>query len=338
MSKETDRLEREAEIQRRRLDSTLAQIESKFSAGAIVDELGGYLRRGQGAAMLRNFNHQVRDNPLALGFIGAGVAWLLMGKGVRQSADNVKERYRDWREHDEPEVSKSGQDGHPPQSRGDYGDFPSAGEPVSANGDWDGNGHDKSSNGHSTVDDARDRISAVASDAREKLHDTTHRASKAARSAGHWTSDRLHEGSEAGQRALRVARRGGRFVGREGQRLARGGGDKLMTAISERPLVVGAVIIAIGAAIGAALPSTRKEDELVGKTRDRLRDKASEFGEDVMQRTSHVAKAAMQAADDRAGEVGLKPQGGETIAEKVSGVAEAAVDAAKDDAKKQGLL
>jgi hypothetical protein len=100
MSNETDRLEREAELHRRRLDSTLAEIESKFSPGAIVDELSGYLRDGQGATMVRNLNRQVRDNPLALGVIGAGVAWLLMGKGVRRSAGTVRERYQDWRQHD----------------------------------------------------------------------------------------------------------------------------------------------------------------------------------------------------------------------------------------------
>ena len=111
-----------------------------------------------------------------------------------------------------------------------------------------------------------------------------------------------------------------------------------MTAMREQPLVVGAVIIAIGAAIGAALPSTRKEDELMGKTRDRLREKAGEFGNDVIDRAGHVAKTAMQAADDKAGEVGLKPEGGETLADKVASVAGAAVDAAKQDAEKQGLL
>ena len=73
-----DRLEREAELHRNRLDSTLAQLERKFSAGAIVDELSGYLRDGQGAAMVRNLKGQVRDNPLAL-----GVMFVVHGRIIR---------------------------------------------------------------------------------------------------------------------------------------------------------------------------------------------------------------------------------------------------------------
>ena len=370
MSNETDRLEREAELHRRRLDSTLAEIESKFSPGAIVDELSGYLRDGQGATMARNLSRQVRDNPLALGVIGAGVAWLLMGKGVRRSASTVRERYQDWRQHDRQDdtqyerseyatsdqnqsYARRYEERDPPRrmnleedrpmsqdgnGSGDYGDFPGAGEASGEDGRARSYGTNEGSSDHSVLHDARDRVSGVASNVREKLHGTTEKASQAAHSAGRWTTNRMHETQEAGQRALRAARRGSRFAGHEGRRLARQGGDQLMTAMREQPLVVGAVIIAIGAAIGAALPSTRKEDELMGKTRDRLKEKAGEFGNDVVDRASHVAKTAMQAADEKAGEVGLKPEGGETIADKVATVAEAAVDAAKQDAEKQGLL
>jgi hypothetical protein len=357
MSTETDRLEREAELHRNRLDSTLAQIENKFSAGAIVDELSGYLRNGQGAVMLRNLKEQVRDNPLALGVIGAGVAWLLMGRGVRQSASNIREHYRDWREHDEhkypdprqyqtprhderdPSPRMNIEEEHPMPERGngqaDYGAYPGTESEYDRS---QTEGGDSGSSKRSTLHDARDRLSDLASSAQEALHDTTHKVSEAAHSASDWSRDRLHDTRETGQRAMRAARRSGRYVGYEGRKLVRQGGDQLLTVMRERPLVVGAVIVAIGAAIGAALPSTRKEDELLGGTRDRLRDKATEFGEDVVDRAGHVATSAMRAADEKAGEVGLKPDGDQTMAEKISSVAEAAVGAARDDAKKQGLL
>jgi hypothetical protein len=360
MSTETDRLEREAELHRNRLDSTLAQLESKFSAGAIVDELSGYLRDGQGATMVRNLKGQVRDNPLALGVIGAGVAWLLMGRGVRQSASTMRERYRDWREHDELEHPEQRQyytprydERDPPrrmdleEDRGmsDNGssetDYPEYGDDIGRGRSSDrnqGNSGDGASSENSTLHDARDRLSELASEARHTLHDARDKVSDATHSAGTWSRERLHETREAGQRAVQAARRSGRYVGHEGRRLAREGGNQVMTAMREQPLVVGAVLVAIGAAIGAALPSSRKEDELMGKSRDRLRDKAAEFGEDVVDRAGHVAKTAMRAADQQAGEVGLKPDGGQTVAEKVSSVAGAAVDAAKEDAEKQGLL
>ena len=40
--------------------------------------------------------------------------------------------------------------------------------------------------------------------------------------------------------------------------------------IDEQPLVLGAIGLAVGAAIGGLLPSTRREAELLGGTRDQL--------------------------------------------------------------------
>jgi len=45
----------------------------------------------------------------------------------------------------------------------------------------------------------------------------------------------------------------------------------------ENPLAVGAAAIAVGAAIGLAIPETQRERALVGETRDRLMDKAQEM-------------------------------------------------------------
>ena len=48
---------------------------------------------------------------------------------------------------------------------------------------------------------------------------------------------------------------------------ARGGYDSMMR---DYPLALGAVGLAIGAVVAAALPRTRREDELMGEQRDRL--------------------------------------------------------------------
>jgi hypothetical protein len=42
----------------------------------------------------------------------------------------------------------------------------------------------------------------------------------------------------------------------------------------EQPLVVGAIGLAVGAALGAALPKTETEDEWLGDTRDQLKERA----------------------------------------------------------------
>lgn len=107
MSQETDRLSREAEEHRSSLDQTIERLKGRMSVGQIVDELSGYVREGQGADMVNNLGRQVRDNPLALGLIGAGAAWLLLGQGVRGQAQDtshkLRDRYEDWRHGDDPD-------------------------------------------------------------------------------------------------------------------------------------------------------------------------------------------------------------------------------------------
>ncbi|MBF8780496.1 DUF3618 domain-containing protein [Pseudomonas fulva] len=51
------------------------------------------------------------------------------------------------------------------------------------------------------------------------------------------------------------------------------------TLLREQPLVLAAIGIALGAAIGAALPSTRKEDQLLGSASDRLTETVKAKGE-----------------------------------------------------------
>src|SRR3546814_14359909 len=72
-----------------------------MSVGQIVDEVSRYVKDGQGADMARNFGRQVRDNPLALALVGAGMAWLMVGQGARAEGRRLKGRYDDWRDDDE---------------------------------------------------------------------------------------------------------------------------------------------------------------------------------------------------------------------------------------------
>ena len=54
----------------------------------------------------------------------------------------------------------------------------------------------------------------------------------------------------------------------------------------ENPLAVGAAAIAVGAAIGMAIPETDRENELIGETRDRLVDKAQEMASEKVEQVA----------------------------------------------------
>ena len=77
--------------------------------------------------------------------------------------------------------------------------------------------------------------------------------------------------------------------------------------IEENPMAVGAVALAIGAAVGLSIPSTRYEGRLVGETRDHLVSKAQDAAGDLINRVKEVASEAQRTLTDEvknaAGEV-----------------------------------
>ena len=69
--------------------------------------------------------------------------------------------------------------------------------------------------------------------------------------------------------------------------------------LSEQPLLLGALGIAVGAAIGAALPSTDQEDRLFGSTRDKalseVKQRGTETYEQVRDKVNAVGEEAKQS-------------------------------------------
>lgn len=62
--------------------------------------------------------------------------------------------------------------------------------------------------------------------------------------------------------------------------------------IEENPLAVGAVAMALGAAVGFAIPSTHYEGRLLGETRQNLMDKAQNAAGDLIDQAKRVAGEA----------------------------------------------
>lgn len=75
-------LEREADIARAKVSDTADSIRNKMSPGQLIDEFAGIFTGADGSAMLGNLRAQVRDNPLPLTLVGAGLAWLMLGSGA----------------------------------------------------------------------------------------------------------------------------------------------------------------------------------------------------------------------------------------------------------------
>ncbi|MDY8108784.1 DUF3618 domain-containing protein [Fulvimarina sp. 2208YS6-2-32] len=346
MSTDTDRLEKEAESHRSNLDSTFDAIRDRLSVGQIVDEFSGYLKEGQGADTVKNLGRQVRDNPLALGLVGAGLAWLFLGDGARAKGHAASDRLGRWREdraYDRFEEAFPADDrsGSPRTGAGRAMNDPVLRSGTGTAGTTS-SGPGMGERASSAASSVKGAASSAASGTSDAFARAGRSASGAASSIGGSARRGLHDTtdavSHAGSSAYDSAGRAGRGIYRAGSRAGR----NLADMIQDEPLVFGAVALAVGAAVGAMLPATRREDEWMGETRDHLRDEAYAKGEDTLHRAEDVAQKAYASASETAEEKGLKPDpkdgSSETVAHKVGDVVRSAADTTRDEAKKDGLV
>jgi hypothetical protein len=67
--------------------------------------------------------------------------------------------------------------------------------------------------------------------------------------------------------------------------------------IDEQPLILGALGIAVGAALGASLPRTRQEDRLMGEARDELLHRADETGGEMLREVREQVKSGVESLE-----------------------------------------
>jgi hypothetical protein len=115
-------------------------------------------------------------------------------------------------------------------------------------------------------------------------------------------------------------------AGAVGQKAQQG----LIDAFEREPLLIGAIGLVVGAAVGLALPPTEAEDRMVGPVRDRLVDKGKDLTQTGLQQASSAAQAAYSNVKSE-----LQTDGGEgDAAEKVSRAVKAGVQGAQEELKR----
>jgi hypothetical protein len=72
--------------------------------------------------------------------------------------------------------------------------------------------------------------------------------------------------------------------------------DEAVSSANERPLLVALAVLVAGAVIGASVPTSRKEDELLGPHRDRLLDEARAKADDVLELASSAVAGEASAS------------------------------------------
>ena len=75
-------------------------------------------------------------------------------------------------------------------------------------------------------------------------------------------------------------------------------GARATSYLQEQPLLLGAIGITLGAALGMLLPSSRYERKMLGEVREGLRDTAAETVRDMRDRAVRVAETVVDTAKE----------------------------------------
>lgn len=153
--------------------------------------------------------------------------------------------------------------------------------------------------GGRTAHDMRDKASGMAS----AVGDAVSSASSSVRDA--FASGRSSVGS-AGERVGSMANSAGDAFRGGGAHVGDAFGD-LRRMCAENPLVVGAIGLALGAAVGAALPATETENKLMGSEADDLKSALKAKADEQLERGERAVQAGLQEAR-RSSQEGAKPE------------------------------
>ncbi|MFU0504401.1 hypothetical protein [Pseudaminobacter sp. NGMCC 1.201702] len=271
-------IEREAEIARARVADTAESIRSKMTPGQLIDEFTGLFTGGETSTAVSNLKAQIRDNPLPLTLVGAGLAWLMFGEGASARSSDSMDMRRMSRTTD-----------------GSASDFGTAGS------EWGSGDGTRSSGGSiaSTLSGAAEAVTSAAGSAAEAVKTS---ATGAGRRLSGTASD---YGASAAGMAARARHRAEDLFERE-------------------PLLVAALGLAVGTAIGAMLPRTAVEDEQMGRYRDKARDAAGDLLQQGIEGAKDVAAEAYSTIKEEADRQGLRGGGDTSMVEQVSEVAKSA--------------
>ena len=104
--------------------------------------------------------------------------------------------------------------------------------------------------------------------------------------------------------------------------------SNLTDVFRAQPLALGAIGLAIGAGIAAALPPSEMEAAYLGETSDTVKSKAGEFAAEQTARATTVAGAVMGAVSEEARRQGLTVEDAKSAASDISAKVGRVVDAA----------
>ncbi len=353
-SRTPQEIEREIESQRSDLTSNLEDLQNKFSIDTLVRQVGDQFRE-HGGDLGRSISDQVKANPIPLALTGIGLAWMMFGNGQkgapasgfsRTEDDYRRSRLDQGRPYTPPVARVTDYDSGPAWSRDDKDDGPGYADRLSVGATT---AKDKMAKG---ADAVRGGVSSAASsmaDAASAAGSSVASGAASAQSRVAAVGSRIADGTETltdeGRKRVVAARQKAVEMKRSTMRSVSNGADAAADFYDNQPLVIGALALAVGAALGGALPRTQVEDDLMGDQSDRLFDDAERIFEEEKAKAVKVAKTVTDEVKDIAAETKADLDSGapgqksaaQAVGDKARSVADRVKDAATTAAKDENL-
>ena len=181
-----------------------------------------------------------------------------------------------------------------------------------------------------------DRIPDAAGNALDAARSTLRSGAETVGDRVSSATESLRDGGAAG--LDRVARAGSEYADAAygyAQNIPDAGGtlfntarDNLSELLRAQPLALGAIGLAIGAGIAAALPATDVEAEYLGEASDTLKEQAAGFATEQVNRAATVAEDVVTAMSDEARKQGLTLDAAKSAVADIRGKVGRVVDAA----------
>lgn len=303
LENDPDAIRSDIDETRRHMDQTIDQLGDRLKGRHLVDEVLGFFRSdNQSGAELRakitdrvqsgsrRVVETVKANPLPVFLIGAGVAWMVFSQSKRRTEKEDEDLYASWRNDTSDDYSGTGFSGSAASEAEALQDRPL---------------HYLSSSTREAAQDAEGNLAAAA--------DTSAEAVDNFPVGGTGLSEQLKQGAaRAGESVRDTAQRVGersREIGAKVQQTVSASyqrsRDRVATTVDQHPLGVGLAVLAIGVAVGLALPTPEKVKRAAAPSLARLRNRVRTTGSELVEKGRRVADAAASAAKNEVQAQGL---------------------------------
>ena len=295
---EQNRIEDNLERTRSRMDARLSELQERLSPGQVLDDLMTYFRGSEGAEFGRNLLDSVKNNPLPAALTGIGLTWLMAANQQPKPGDKGKV------------TSTGSDDGISWRTVEEFDDHLHATDAAVVR-----RAQDDDLEHQRRIENARGRLLGITREGEETddlfgqrvqnvISATKDSLTQATQELGDKAGALKDKAGQAASQAAGIAQNASDQIA-SGVQTAQQMGSSLFAAMSDNPILLGAVGLAVGALLGSLVPQSEGEKAAFSGAAGTVRETATDLAQQVVDRGSAAAQKLAEGARDSAEKRGL---------------------------------